>query len=235
MSVTSWSWSRWETYLQCPLKFRLRYLDKIEEGPKSPAQLKGIAVHDEVAKYIAYPPDQPAPPVPKVASKYSGYLEQVRQHDDKVVEQQWGFDRHWRPTGWFDRRQGHETWLRAILDAGVLYPDMVVDAIDWKTGKRYGHNDDQMELFAIGVMCHFAPAIKVNTHLVYLDVGGDPESAEFDVKDKAKLIAKWEKKTAPMFVDTVFPPRPNDKCVFCDFARSKGRVDKEGKPLCRFG
>lgn len=142
-------------------------------------------------------------------------LLELQQIPDKQVEQQWGFTDCWKPTGWFAK----DTWLRVVLDVAVIYPDLIAEALDWKSGKRYGHNDDQMELFALAVMCQFVPVKHVTTRLVYVDTG-EEEFAEFPVHHKQRLIDKWMKKIRPMFEDTTFSPRPNDKCKYCPLAKS---------------
>ena len=107
---------------------------------------------------------------------------------------------------------------------------LTAEALDWKTGKRYGHNSDQMELFALGVMCKYPPVKHVTTRLIYLDEKGKDieDYAEFPATHRQRLIDKWTRKVEPMFTDKVFAPRPNDKCKWCPLARSRG-----GK--CSFG
>jgi hypothetical protein len=216
--LTAWSYSRYALYEQCPLKFKLEVLEGIKQ-PASPAMERGNKVHVALANYVTGKTTTP----PETHDKIRYVVEQIRDFHDKVVEQQWGFTKSWRPTGWF----GKDTWFRATLDVGLLYEDLTGEVADWKTGKRYASNDDQMELFALSFMCQYTPATHVTTRLVYVDTG-DEEIAEFAAKHKDALRAKWEGKVAPMFADTVFAPRPNDKCRFCAFARSKG-------DQCRFG
>ena len=221
-AVAAWSYSRYDTYQLCPLKFKLRVIDKLKE-PQSPVMARGDGVHKQVAAFIMSKPGElPLPPDVKYPFQ-AKLLRELQAFEDKVVEQQWGFTRQWEPTGWFSK----DTWYRQILDVAVLYEDMHAEDIDWKTGKRYGSNDDQMELQALSLMRHFKPATGVTTRLVYLDHGME-ETAEFVKADEPKLLAKWEKKIEPMFADTQFLPRPNDKCKWCAFSASN-----QGQ--CRFG
>lgn len=219
-AVKAWSYSRWALYDLCPMKFKAKHIDKIPE-PGSPAMDRGDRVHKETAAFLK---GTAAAPPPDVTHPFQlRLLNDVRAFDDKIVEEQWGYNAEWDPVGWFDRM----TWFRSVLDAGVLYEDMSAEALDWKTGKRYGSNDDQMETQAIAVFCRVKPIEHVTTRLVYFDVG-DEEIAEFSRKDLNSLIEKWNGKVAPMFSDTLFPPRPNDKCHFCYISRSK-------LGICRFG
>lgn len=224
-ALTAWSYSRFAVYDQCPLKFKLQVLEGAKFTP-SAAMQRGDRLHRSVASYItggiALEPDVVKFPY---VQKLVGEL---REFEDKVVEQQWGFTRAWQPTGWFSKDKGKETWFRNILDVAVLYEDMGADVIDWKSGKRYDSNADQMELNALSLFRHFKPAVTVTTRMVYFD-SGQEDAADFKKSDEPALIAKWERKIEPMFTDTAFLPRPNDKCRFCDFAKSKGT----GK--CRYG
>jgi hypothetical protein len=221
--VKAWSYSRHEVYVLCPLKFKLRYIDKLPE-PGAPAMDRGTKVHAGAAAYLH---GTGALPVEFVHAKHVQLAAELLAFPDKQVEQQWGYTRAWQPTGWF----GNATWFRSILDVGVLYDDMTYEDIDWKTGKRYGSNAEQMETQALAVMCRLKPVTHVSTRLVYLDTG-EEEFAEFPARDKEKLMRKWEVKVAPMFADDMFAPRPNDKCKWCAFSRSNWAG--EGRP-CKFG
>lgn len=219
--VTAWSYSRYADYAQCPLRFKLKVIDKIQE-PASPAMARGNTVHKALAQYIEGRGELPQ----EVKSPYHASLyAEMRGFpaEDKVVEQQMGFTAHWEPTGWFAK----DTWLRVVWDLALMYEDLTGEVVDHKTGKKYGTNTDQMELFGLSFFCKYKLAKHVTTRLVYID-SGDEEIAEFSADAVAPLKAKWEAKVAPMFTDTVFAPRPNDKCRFCHFAKSKLN-------LCKFG
>jgi len=219
-AVTAWSYSRYALWERCPLAFKLKHIDKIPEE-QSPAMARGDAFHKAAAAYLT----EQTPVMPPEAKRFEKLMAEIRSFDQewKVVEQQWGFTKNWQPTGWF----GKDTWFRAILDVGVIYPFNVADVIDHKTGKKYGSNAEQMELFALATFCRYPQLESVMTRLWYHD-SGDEETAEFTQDDRSLLIAKWDAKVAPMFADTVFAPKPNDKCRWCSFSKSKGGQ-------CRFG
>lgn len=215
--VKAWSYSAWAMYALCPLKYKLAKIDKVPE-PGSPAMQRGNEIHVGVAAYIT----GKAAGLPAAAMQHQvmvDLIEQLRAFpaQSREIEQQWGFTSNWQPTGWFAK----DTWFRSVLDAGVMYDDLTYEDVDFKTGKRYGSNDEQMETQALSVMVKFKPVLHVTTRLAYLD-SGEFEFAEFPVSHKERLKDKWEKKVAPLFNDTVFAPRPNEKCRFCSFSKSKG-------------
>lgn len=210
--VTSWSYSRLSDFETCPRRFRYKHLDKLPE-PRGPSLERGIRVHEDCAAFLAGKLRQPTS---EIESFGVGMFEMLRSLNP-FVEQQWGFTAKWRQTGWF----AADTWLRVALDAAVLYPDDTGLAVDHKTGKKYGSNDDQMELYALAFMCRYPQVKKVETRLWYLD-SGDEEIAEFTADDKSALREKWNRRAAGMLSEQVFPARPNPKCRFCAFAKGAG-------------
>lgn len=225
--LTAWSYSRWADHTRCPLFFKEKYIAKSIPDHTSPAMQRGNDIHKGIAAWL----EGKAEGCPREAfqnPRAEALLLEMKQmpSDVIVVEQQWGFTANWRSTGWFAK----DTWLRVILDVGLVYDDKTAEAIDFKTGKRYGTNADQMELFALGVMCQWLPVTNVTTRLIYLDEKGKDieDIEEFPATHKQRLIDKWTKKVEPMFTDQVYAPRPNDKCRFCPLAKSAG-----GK--CAFG
>jgi putative RecB family exonuclease len=218
---TTWSFSRWNTWDTCPFQYKCKFIDKLPDPP-SPAMARGDAVHKALAAHLT----SPAPLPPEVTDPFQKQIvAEMKAHDQKLVEQKWAYDASWGPTGYF----GKTTWLRAIADVALLYDDSSVEVIDWKTGKRYGSNDDQMELFALTTFKHFPGRTRngVKTTLVYLDAGSE-EPAEFKASDVDRLRAKWDDRAKRMLSDRQFLPRPNDKCKFCRFSRSNNGP-------CRFG
>lgn len=217
--ITAWSYSRLAAYELCPLQAKLKFIDKIKEDD-SPAMKRGHEIHESLAKFLT----GKAEGVPRDAlknPKVEAMIVELGQFPELLVEQQWGYDANWSPTGWF----GNSTWFRSILDVGVIYEDMTAEAVDWKTGKRYGSNMEQMQTQAIAMFGRFKPLTKVTVRLAYLD--SDPKDDPFEIVDIQKheiptLKAGFEKRVARMFSDTIFAPKPNNKCHFCAFSKNKG-------------
>jgi len=221
--LTAWSFSRWEAHSGpdgCPLFFKLKFLDKVEE-PGSPAMARGNRVHQEIAAYLT---NRGAPP--PETKNFMVLLEQARQFEDKVVEQQWGFTSKFKPTTWF----GKETWFRAILDLALMYEDWTGEAIDLKTGKRYGVSKEQVQLFGAAFLWKYPTVQKVTTRLWYLDESAPNNELIDEVKreELPAIEADWQRAVAPMFSDQTFLPRPGRKCARCFYSKSQtGR--------CKFG
>lgn len=233
-TLESWSYSRWDQHNTCPLRFKLAVLEGHKE-PENDGMVRGKKIHDAAKDYLLGPADAV---VPALMNKQSDLIYQIRtKFDNVVVEQQWGFNRQWSATGWFSKAGAPQgaTWLRSIIDVGVLYEDNSVEVIDWKSGKPRGTHEDQMELFAVSVLVKYPFVTAVDTRLAYTDFDKAEFGGPYPRADLEKLIAKWEAKVAPMFEDTAYLPRPGDACRFCPFSRSNS-FDKFGQHnMCRFG
>lgn len=219
----AWSYSAYADYAQCPAKYEGRKVLKLPEEA-GPALLAGRVFHDQVAKHITVP-GAPAPGRP-IHKRLLPVVAQLQQIDDKVVEMQWAYTKTWKTCGWFARGSA-PTWLRVILDVGLIYPDATAHVGDWKTGRRYDDNDEQMELFALATFAQYTWVNDVETRLWYVD-NGHEEIAEFKRAEEPALRAKWEDRAQRMLADRTFTPKPNDKCGFCVRARQNGGD-------CRFG
>lgn len=217
--VLAWSYSRYGDYTQCPAMFKYKHLDKLPTKG-SPAMQRGSDIHKEGENWLKTPGKRPLP------ASYVNFKAEMLQLKGlaPMVEQQWGFTRQWQPTGWF----GNDTWLRIICDVAVKYDDGTADIIDFKTGKMYETNKDQVELFSTSPFMKWPEVNEVTTRLWYLDVT-DPSGAgdnvveqEYTRGDFDRIKAGWEKKVQPMFNDRKFAPRPSGKCGWCDFSKAKG-------------
>lgn len=216
--VDAWSYSRYADYQQCPLRFKLKHIQKMKE-PGSPAMQRGSDIHKMGENYL-----KAAKRPRTVPKEYANFKDEMAQlHGlNPLVEQQWGFTSKWQPTGWF----GADTWLRIVADVAVVYDDNTADLIDFKTGRMYDTNEEQVELFSAGMFMKFPELEGVTTRLWYLDVDPtkvNPEIVrEYDRGDFERVRKSWEKKIVPMFKDKRFAPTPNEKCRWCSFSKDKG-------------
>lgn len=210
--VKTWSYSALSVFEECPLRY---YETKVlgYPDPPSPALLKGRKVHKAAEDYLK----TPGAPLPKELSKFSRLAAQLKELNP-YVELQMTFRNDWTPgqTGWF----GNDAWLRAAWDAGVVYDDKHVDVVDWKGGKRYDSNDEQLELFALTAMIKFN-AKTVETRLWYIDNGLEV-TAQFDAKDKGALLSKWDAKAKKLMNNREWLPRPGSHCRFCPLNPANG-------------
>lgn len=236
--VTSWSFSRYSDYKKCPLSFKLKHLDKIAE-PKNDAMQRGADIHDAAEQYLK----GLLPKLPAELKLFEAEFKKLRLVYKKktvgmVVEDNWSFTSEWDRTEW---NNWIKCWVRIKLDAAHHESVDSMIITDWKTGKFRPelHEEylEQLELYALAALILHPHLKEAKPRLVYLDQGviypaeGD-KSIVYTRADIAKLKKTWEKRVKPMFNDTVFAPRPNDKCRWCFYGQS-GKA-KGGPGLCKF-
>lgn len=239
--VTSWSFSRYSDYKTCPLKFKLKHIDKIVE-PKSAAMQKGIDAHNDAEAYIKGTLAK-LPPV--LAGLKAEFVEMRKLYKAKkfpmIVEDNWAFTVDWTETQWND---WVGCWVRIKLDAAhyITADEMVVT--DWKTGKPSDYKNaeymEQMELYAVAALLMSArDNVQVRVRLGYTEVGEiikpldkNGDEIVYTRKNLPGLMKEWNKRVKPMMTATNFPPRPNSTCRWCWFGQSK---KAEGGPgICQF-
>jgi PD-(D/E)XK nuclease superfamily len=220
--VTAWSYSRYADYKQCPLMFKLKHIDRIKP-PGSAAMDRGSDIHKLGENYLK------APKAGKVPPEYRYFADEMKQlHGLKPrVELQLGFSERWEPAtrngndpyGWFAK----DTWLRIVCDVDVRYEDFTADIIDFKTGKKYDTNEEQVELFSAAPFMEDPKITHVTTRLWYLDQPKDNEVVrEYTHKDFLAIKKDWTKRVQPMFNDKRFAPKPNRNCGWCHFRKDNG-------------
>lgn len=229
--VNAWSYSRWSDYKLCPLFFKLTHIDRIKP-PGSAAMDRGSTIHKEGENYLKAARKPKA--VPVSYTHFADEMEQLRELKPRV-ELQLGFTSDWScatrhagdPYGWFAKN----TWLRIVCDVDVRYDDHTADIIDFKTGRKYDTNEEQVELFSCAPFMEDPELVHVTTRLWYLDQPTDNEVIrEYSRKDFEAIKKDWTKKVRPMFADTKFAPKPNSRCGTCHF-RNKA---SGGVGLCKF-
>lgn len=235
--ITSWSFSRYSTYKQCPLKLKLSAIDRIRE-PGNEAMQRGDAIHKLAEKYIkgegrALPPELKlfGDEIKKLRAQYK-----KKKISGMVVEDNWSFTKDWDETQWDD---WIHCWLRIKLDCAHHEDDETLIITDWKTGKfRAEMNEEyveQLELYALAALLLHEHIQQVKPRLAYLDLGITYPEADkplvFTRADIPRLKKLWEKRTKAMLSDQQFAPRPNDKCRWC-FYRASNKAAGGGQ--CKY-
>lgn len=216
--ITAWSYSRYADYQQCPLKFKLKYIDKLPVKG-SPAMERGNVIHKKAEDYIKA---KRPPKLPEELQTVKKFIDHCREHG-AICEQEMGFRQDWSWTGkadWF----GRDVWFRMKMDVAVAYDDDTGLVGDWKTGRRYEENKDQVRLFGAVSLMRFPEWSEVDVRLWYTDQpeGENEYDETFTRKDAELILSDWNKKVVPLFKDKRFAPKPNDRCKWCDFSKREG-------------
>lgn len=209
--ITSWSYSRYACYSECPAKAKYKFIDKLPE-PSAPALERGNYVHKIAEDFTKGMFKK----IPMELAKFREQFFELKK-SKPMVEESWCFKQDWSGTTWDDWTG---CWLRVKVDA-ACFEDTTLHIIDHKTGKKRDGYEDQLGLYALSGFLKFPHVKTVYTHLWYLDSGDHVEIPY--AADQTKVLQKgWEKKVQPMLNDTTFAPRPGNACRFCHFSKAKG-------------
>lgn len=233
--ITSWSFSRYSDYKQCPLKAKLKHLDKIQE-PANDAMARGAAIHTLAESYIKGLLKKLPPELKKFEKDFKQFRAQYKKKiSGMTVEDNWAFTKDWDETQWNNWTQ---CWVRIKLDCAHHESDDTLIITDWKTGKfRPEQNEEyveQLELYALAGMLLYEHIKTIKPRLVYLDTGDvypTDNSLTFTRADIPRLKKLWEKRTKAMVNDKIFAPRPNNKCHWCFYRKSNKAA---GGGQCKF-
>jgi hypothetical protein len=174
--------------------------------------IRGEAVHKLAEHFLL----DDIPNVPKDLEKFRTEFIQIKKlQADAEIDL--SVTSSWKPTTATD---WSGVWLRTKIDARVRV-ETESSVIDFKTGKIYGDNQDQNELYAVTEMCHSPEVDTVDTELWYLD-SGDVVSQKFHRKDLSKMKAKWSRRVKPMFTLTEGKMTPSHMCKWCPLAKDSG-------------
>lgn len=232
----SWSFSRYNDYKLCPLKFRLKHLDKISEPPNE-AMARGGHIHKLAEQYIKSEVRRLPPELNYFEDEFKMLRKQYkRKINGMVVEDNWSFTKDWVETQWDD---WVNCYVRIKLDCAHHENDETLIVTDWKTGKfRPEMNEDyleQLELYALAALLLHEHIDVVKPRLAYIDVGViyPPENDPiiFTRADIPRLKKTWEKRVRPMMCDKTHAPRPNNLCRWC-FYRADNKANGGGQ--CKY-
>lgn len=132
MKFSPYSFSKIDSFVTCPRKFKYKYIDKADKKPQNMEPvLKGGAVHHILENY-------PGSSNHKLAPQYQHIVDKFIQteHGQKLLfrdstrEFDFGLDSNLLPCGYKDK----EAIFRGSVDY-IFIEDGVLYLVDWKTGK----------------------------------------------------------------------------------------------------
>ena len=231
--LTSWSFSRYSDYRQCPLKTKLKHIDHLKE-PANLAMERGADIHKKAEFYLKGVIAR-MPVELKLFSQLAKTMRIIFEKQNGIlVEETWAFTKSWEKTRWDDWTN---CWLRIKLDCAYFVTPNHLNIYDWKTGKFRIDSAteylEQLELYALGALLLYPNVTQVTPQLIYLDSGQRyPEnSLTFFQEDVENLKKQWVKRTRAMLTDVRFAPRPNRFCGWCHY-RASNKANGGGQ--CRY-
>lgn len=221
------SWSRLSDYNQCPLKFKLKYLEKDakfkEDESKSPHLVRGSNVHKALENYVVQRtvPDLEVKitSLPEVEATKPFVDRFIDNYSEVIPETQIAIDQNWKRVEWFSR----DAYFRAIFDLIAIRPSDVT-IVDYKTGKMRDYDGGpsgmgQLHLSG-GIALHLWPSVpRVNTVYAYVDHKRTiPKS--FTQEDASKIRKHFDAESEKVNADKNFKPKVNEFCKWCPATKS---------------
>ncbi len=221
MKPLAWSWSRLNTFEQCPKKFYLQNISKELKYVQSPQAKRGEELHtklEDAARRMrggtlggGFPGDI-FHMIPLLQALIKGADEVIIEEGSSEVEK-YALDDEFNKVSYFAKN----VWLRFGIDLGVKRGSKAI-IVDWKTGKNYGYND-QLKLMAAILMEVIWPDVdEVTACYIYIDQKEtskrvfkreDLDDMWDDLIDRAYQITKAR--------DTNnWPAKKNNFCNWCD-------------------
>jgi PD-(D/E)XK nuclease superfamily len=206
--IRHWTISRLADYELCPAKADYS-VNKKCRGITAPAAQRGIDVHASIEQYLLGKTNQIHKEIRPI---WRNQIIHLRHYFRAVPERMWELTE-----GWNARVLDNEPlWLRAKIDAHFRNRPRILNLIDFKTGKPYHHNVEQLEVYSLIAFALFDDVDTVDGQLWYLDYD-EPDSKTFKRADAPKLARKWEGRARPFLEATTFPHRPGKHCGWCAF------------------
>jgi len=217
-----WTISRLKSFETCPAQYQYQHLFEASDWKKlgylvvpgqvtlSPAMLRGTEIHEDIERYLQGRHDRLTHP--EISPAWALQIEALNDVGASS-EEMWSLDDGWHPTT-------RNVWLRMKIDA--YYQDgsrMVV--IDFKTGKPWKTNSEQLEVYALGTFAMFDDIKTVDSALWYLD-SEEPHEKTFNRSQASKLARKWEARAGAMLAAKRFPARASFACKWCPFNKTNG-------------
>lgn len=233
-----WSFSQWESYNECPFRWKCQSVLKLPRSPAGPAAARGLEMHDRAENYIKGERDHldPEPslrfgdrPPALIHPRYIPILDEFRHHPNgaRHTELKIAFDEDWHLVPKNDPKASCIMVFDAVRSGGAWSGlgkgehDGQVWVGEWKSGKFKATHADQRKMYAMGALKYFY-ADKVTATTFYLEDTHPPQALTAEARHFVVLTDMWSHRRDLMRRDQICAPRPGMYCRWCDYSASKG-------------
>lgn len=219
--VPTWSYSSLQTFEECPHRLFLSRVKKIEQ-PKAEAAERGTIIHQAAEDFVRGKIDELPNELENVRSRVV-WLREEFPKGSVTLEQDWGIDPDWQPTGWWD----DNVWGRMKLDAFIREDESSAELWDYKSGKKFGNeikHGGQAQTYAIGSFMRFPELEFITCRFLYTDISGDNEFVKRYTRAQAMIfLPRVTQRALAQTRAKEFPPRPSKfTCGYCPYGTQRG-------------
>ena len=206
---TRTSYSALTTYEDCPLSYKLGYIDKIST-PSGAAADRGTRLHLACERFLLG--EIPAEKLPINFYAIKQYLVEAKAKGAKA-EAVWLIDHEWN----MQDEEDAATRFKAVVDIHYV-EDGVLHIWDLKTGQSYPEHADQLEIYAVIGFSAYPDVESVQVKALYLDQFG--HHAVTNRAFAPFLRKKWQERWEKLFAEKEWNPTPGpNACRWCHYAK----------------
>lgn len=226
------SWSRLSDFLQCPLKFKYKYIDKLSNFTvmdDSPHLVRGTNVHKALENYINKRIEKveniPPSSLPEVESTKPLINSFIDNFQTVTAEQQISVRQDWTQTEWFSK----DSYYRAIYDFVAISSNEIV-IVDFKTGKYKDYSESgygQLELSATIGLNMFPQIPVLHTLYAYVDHKKTIKRSFTQAEDKERLTMHFTKMHEIVNSEKDWDPTKNEFCNFCSATKLQCKFSRK--------
>lgn len=206
---TRTSYSALTTFENCPLSYKLYYIDGAKDEAGAAAQ-RGTRLHRACELYLKG--EIPIEKLPIDFWKIKPILESYRELQASA-EEEWLIDHSWEE----QKLEDDDTRFKAVVDIHYFLTPTRLAIRDLKTGQKYDYSD-QLETYATLGFVLYPEAEEIEVSCLYLEGMGELVTynrAMFPFLRDA-LQQRWER----VFAEEEFAPTPSpDACKWCSYAK----------------
>lgn len=239
LKFSPYSYSKIDTFMQCPNKFKLNYIDKISVFNTNKALEKGTRVH-EIIEFFE----------PTSYWKLGKFEYSLLEESEQLLVEQIGIDfcnselgkkylmhsgalGHELKIGLDTRLQicnyfDDKAMLRGKIDFAIKDGNKLI-VVDWKTGKvkeQAYMSNDQVLLYAIWAFNMFPDVIEVQADYVYVE-HNDFYSFNFKRDDYKNFTRNYASKIKAIETEEMFNKKTGPLCAYCDYFKQNYCTGKE--------
>lgn len=233
------SWSRLNTYKQCPRKFHLQFISKsFKEEEKSIHLIKGEQLHKQLEDYVTAKNGAGTMPLgfsPEVRETLPYVDKLYKMYDAVYPEAQVATTQNWKPAEWF----GKDAAWRAIWDViGLSQAACYIG--DYKSGKiyPYGEGYGQLHLSACIALNRFQDVPEVHAAYIYIEhkkitpIKVVREPGQVDAEGKpiphlAQVQEHFDQQFEEVQMEKNWDPVPNEFCKWCPATKMQCKFSKK--------
>lgn len=210
-----YSYSQYSTHAKCGLKYRYRYVDKVDvPREQSAAMNRGTMLHNSIEAFLK----KEIEALPVEIDYYTQWLSHLRDTPEITVspEHKYAFKSDWTLTDWDDP----DAYVRTILDLQVKTKD-ALNVVEFKTGKEYDDHTEQRQLYGLAALLAEPEYSEVTVTGTYLDLKQvRPQTYNRQYVDEMK--ERWTSYFDLLQKPETWIANPSYSCKWCPFSKYNG-------------